>query len=235
MQKLDYVERIRTLQAALKTDRFLDFFNESLTKPTTPVNFKSLIPDLFDAKSQYEILKTDEPNYEILDTLGATEIFASPNLTWLTTLFKQVALSNLLSEDSAFDFFMFHKNLDSINQLNERLFNFEPIEKDETDTGVAIFRVVGSDDQSIDKMIKVFKAIEELTDTIKKIYNEEDEIRLYLLDSGSDTNVGISTSVKVAKSLYLIFKEVWDAIINRKYYQQKKDHQALLDSLTIRA
>ena len=47
-----------------------------------------------------------------------------------------------------------------------------------------------------------------------KVIDEEEDTEIILLDSGSDTNVGIQASVETAKSLFLIFKEVWDLIKN---------------------
>jgi hypothetical protein len=83
--------------------------------------------------------------------------------------------------------------------------------------------------------IKIFTAINELTETISKIVNEEEQkSEIILLDSGSDSNIGIKSGVETAKSLFLIFKEVWDYITNFQYYKHKQKNQALLESLSIR-
>ncbi len=84
--------------------------------------------------------------------------------------------------------------------------------------------------------IKIFQALEQLVNTISKIVDDvESKSEIILLDSGSDSNIGIKTGIETAKSLFLIFKEVWEFVISRKLYKEKQNNQALLDSLSIRS
>lgn len=131
---------------------------------------------------------------------------------------------------------MFHKSLHSINILNNELFNLQLIEENETSNGVAVFRIINQESEpTIERFIQIFKSLEELSNIFKKVHNDDSETKIYLLDSGSDTNLGLDTGVKVAKSLYLIFKEIWEYSFNRKQYKNSKNNEALLESLTIRA
>jgi hypothetical protein len=86
-----------------------------------------------------------------------------------------------------------------------------------------------------EQYIKIFTAINQLIETISRIVNEQDQkSEIILLDSGSDTNVGVKSGIETAKSLFLIFKEIWEFVTSFKHYKQKQKNQALLESLTIR-
>jgi hypothetical protein len=45
----------------------------------------------------------------------------------------------------------------------------------------------------------------------------------------------VKSGVETAKSLFLIFKEIWDLITSFRYTRLKLKNQALVESLTIRA
>ena len=107
----------------------------------------------------------------------------------------------------------------------------------EFDNGVVIFQIlIESEGLETSQYIKIFTAINELIETISKIVNEQEhKSEIILLDSGSDSNVGIKSGIETARSLFLIFKEVWDFVTNFQFYKQKQKNQALLESLTIRS
>jgi hypothetical protein len=67
----------------------------------------------------------------------------------------------------------------------------------------------------------------------KVVGTDEVTPKITLLDSGSDTNLGIKTTVETAKSLFQIFKEVWDWMLNRKFYKTKLHNAGILDSLNV--
>ena len=59
---------------------------------------------------------------------------------------------------------------------------------------------------------KILKLLGDLIQILQDVYDKEstDKPSVVLLDSGSDSNVGIKSSVQIATSLFQIFKEVWD-------------------------
>jgi len=237
MQKLDYTENISVIIKSLNTEYFVDVYNTGIKKPSTPHDFSSIIPSLFDSKSQFEIIVKDKDIHSILKTLGADAIYSSTSLTWFTTVLtgKNVALAHLLSDPIPASFFMLHKTLYSVSHLNKAIFDLQKGKNSKGPDGKIVFRIIEEHKEiSIENYSKIFRLLDELLSELSKFYGEKKHSQVYLLDSGSDTNLGIETGIKVAKSVYLIFKEIWDSVINRKYYKQSKNNQAIIESLTLR-
>ena len=99
-----------------------------------------------------------------------------------------------------------------------------------------IFRILIDGDLEISRYNKILSLLNELIEIIQKVNSETtSKSTITLFDSGSDTNLGIKTTVETTKSLFQIFKEVWDWIINRKFYKSKLRNAGLLDNLNIMA
>jgi hypothetical protein len=240
MQKLDFVKNIEIIVEKLKTNEIVNAFNSGFSQPGTNYSYQQITPLLFLSKSNFDQLYTDPKFIEILDELNAPEVYSEKNLSHLTTILRSTTAQNIIAASNAIALFNFHNTILSTYKLTKAVLLNETISnnfENNLENGVVIFQIV-IDEEGLEteKYIKILSALEELTEILNKIYGEETEkSEIILLDSGSDTNLGIKTGIETAKSLFLIFKEIWDFATNFKHYKAAQKNKTLLDSLSIRA
>ena len=103
-----------------------------------------------------------------------------------------------------------------------------------SENSITIFQIVIPEQGlSTETYVKILINLNELIESLSIINEETLKSEIVLLDSGSDTNLGVETGVKTAGSLFQIFKEVWDYFTNRKYYLNKQNNDALIDNITV--
>lgn len=239
MQKIDFVKNLETIVKKLKSHEILTQFEAGFTQPVQVFNYAIINPLLFLSKSNYDQIKNETQYAEILITLNAQSIYTENNLSLLTTILRNSQASNILLQPNAVALYNFHNTIIQTSNLSKKILQSKSITEsliNEVDNGVIIFQILIEGEGLITiQYIKIFTAINELIETISKIVNEQEQkSEIILLDSGSDSNIGVKSGIETAKSLFLIFKEVWDFITNFQFYKQKQKNQALLDSLTIR-
>lgn len=239
MQKIDFVKNLETIVEKLKSVDILNQFDAGFRQPGQPFNYAAINPLLFLSKSNYDQIKDDIRYSEILSTLNAQNIYEETNLSNLTTVLRQVPAQNIIASANAIALYNFHNTVIKTSLLSKSILQSKSVTEslmNEVDNGVVIFQIlIEGEGLETEQYIKIFTAINELIGTISKIVNEQEQkSEIILLDSGSDSNVGVKSGIETAKSLFLIFKEVWDFVTNFQFYKQKQKNQALLDSLTIR-
>lgn len=239
MQKLDFVKNIEIIVESLKSEAILLHFKTGFAVPNQGFNYDYIIPQLFSSKSNYERIKNDEGISKILTFFNCEEMFSEENLTKLTRSLTPSNASTIISYANNVKLYNFHNSLlKTYNLSKELLLNDllnEPYEES-LEEGVNIFQIV-IEEEALEtyKYIKILTSLTELIDAINKIKKDEISLsEIILLDSGSDTNIGIKTGIETAKSLFLIFKEVWDFATNHKQYKNEQNNKALLESLSIR-
>jgi hypothetical protein len=239
MQKIDFVANLEIIATKLKSREILAEFNSGFNNPGNAHNYAKINPLLFLSKSNFDHLINEPQIAEILTTLNAPVIYSENNLSDLTTKLRMSTAKDIIIAQNAISLFNFHNTIIQTQLLSKRTLQGRSITENllnEVENGVLIFQVlIDEEGLATSQYIKIFTAINELTETISKIVNEEEQkSEIILLDSGSDSNIGIKSGVETAKSLFLIFKEVWDYITNFQYYKHKQKNQALLESLSIR-
>jgi len=239
MQKIDFVKNLETIVDKLKSVDILKQFDAGFSQPGQAFNYATINPLLFLSKSNYDQIKDDIRYSEILTTLNAQNIYQETNLSNLTTVLRHVPAQNIIASPNAIALYNFHNTIIKTSLLSKNILQSQSVTEslmNEVDNGVVIFQIlIDGEGLETEQYIKIFTAINELIETISKIVNEQEQkSEIILLDSGSDSNVGVKSGIETAKSLFLIFKEVWDFVTNFQFYKQKQKNQALLDSLTIR-
>ena len=239
MQKIDFVKNINAIAEKLNSKEIVRNFNEGFSYPESIHDFSAIIPLLFLSKSNYDQIKTDEQYKIILAFLDAGSIYQETNLSILTKILKVSHPHELLTNKSAVALYTFHRTLVDMSFLAKNVLQSGIVTEslnNEIDNGVVIFQIlIEGEGLETEQYIRIFTAINELVETISKVVGEDEQkSEIILLDSGSDTNVGVKSGVETAKSLFLIFKEVWDYITNFKFYKEKQKHEVLLESLSIR-
>ncbi|HQW44228.1 MAG: hypothetical protein IPN56_02690 [Chitinophagaceae bacterium] len=239
MQKIDFVKNLATIVEKLKSQEIVTQFQAGFSQPGQNYNYSLINPLLFLSKSNYDQIKNESEYEEILTTLNAQDIYTENNLSHLTTILRAGPAQNIMTQANAVALYNFHNTVIQTSNLSKNILQSKSITEtliNEVDNGVVVFQIlIEGEGLETSQYIKIFTAINELIETISKIVNEQEQkSEIILLDSGSDSNVGVKSGIETAKSLFLIFKEVWDFVTNFQFYKQKQKNQALLESLSIR-
>lgn len=240
MQKLDFVKNLEIIIDDLKSKEILFHFESGFSNPHQEYKYNDIVPLLFSSKSNYERIKNEDGISKILEIYNCENLYSSENLTYLTRSLPHSKASAVFGHALNIELFNFHNTLVKTHKLSKELLLNDLLNEtyeESLEEGLNIFQIV-IDEESLEtsKYIKILTCLTELIDTINKIKKEEvSKSEIILLDSGSDTNVGIKTGIETAKSLFLIFKEVWDFATNHKQYKNEQNNKALLESLSIRA
>ena len=240
MQKLDFVKNLEIIIDNLKSIAILSHFEAGFSVPSQNYKYDSIIPLLFSSKSNYEKIKNEEGLSQILEYFKCEELYSEQNLTYLTQTLSSFTADGIYKRGKSLELYNFHNTLVNTYKLSKDILLNDLLNEsyeESLEEGVNIFQVV-IEEEALEpyKYIKILTCLTELVDVINKIKNDEDsKSKIILLDSGSDTNIGLKTGIETAKSLFLIFKEVWDFATNYRQYRNSQDNKALMESLTIRA
>ena len=240
MQKLDFVKNLEIIIDDLKSKEILFHFESGFSNPNQDYKYNDIVPLLFSSKSNYERIKNEDGISKILEIYNCENLYSSENLTYLTRSLPHSKAIAVFGHALNLELFNFHNTLVKTYKLSKELLLNDLLNEtyeESLEEGLNIFQIV-IDEESLEtsKYIKILTCLTELIETINKINKEEvSKSEIILLDSGSDTNIGIKTGIETAKSLFLIFKEVWDFATNHKQYKNEQNNKALLESLSIRA
>lgn len=240
MQKLDFTKNIELIIDKLFSNQIVSIFEEWFWR-WSAYNYWKLNEFLFLSKSWFDEIYRNPAASPILINLGVEELYSPSALSKLTTIFRTAQAYDIISEPLALKFYLSHNTLISSLKLTEWiLFQdsniLENLDSNENNDGIIIFEILIEDDYlGTDKYIKILTLMSDLFETVGKILWESETANITLLDSWSNSNIGFEGWVETAKSIFLIFKEIWTWAISRKHYKQKLDQSALFDSLQIRS
>ena len=239
MQKLDFIKKIETIVERLKSKEIVKIFQEGFSRPKQAYNYGLLNPLLFTSKSQFDQILLDTNLEPVMSLISGSKIYEDKIISTLPNVFVTSAANNIVFNTYATDFFGFHKGLIDTLNISKDLLSNEIIDNDNSqnlENGILLLTVqIETEGLSTSQYIKIFTLLNELIKVIEKVYNfEESESEIVLLDSGSNTNLGLKTKVELAKSIFEIFKEIWDFITSFKYVRNEQKNNALLESLSIR-
>jgi hypothetical protein len=237
MQKLDYTENLKSLKESLKSQDIINLINGLPVGGPIP-HAKELTPIIIESKSNYDKINSDTAKFDILQTLGADNLYSQSSIANVINGIVQTVIQNhqkvqLFLVSSFLDFYSFHYSIIKATLLSEEvLFKNNLPELHANDT--ILFRILSGNELELSKYGKILSLIRDLIEVIQKILKEEEQpITITLLDSGSDTNLGIKSTIEISKSLFQIFKEVWDWLLNRKFYKNKLRNSGLMDNLSV--
>jgi len=243
MQRLDLLNKLKTISAGLKSEQILAAtsvdFQAFLVNSGAPWNSQKFYPLFIESKSGYDLLFLQEELRPLLHTIEAAKVYEisefsrllkgimnSPNVTvaFIAGLFQIHTFHYLLQKNlTLLRTFLIH---------GDEITSTSPEEK-----GLVILEITDfGGGISLDKLSKIFRLVSELTEIIASVETPAQEFQspeIILLDSGSSSNMAFKTSVETAKSLFLVFKEVWDYCLNHKHYKNKLEIESLTSNLTI--
>lgn len=239
MQKLDFTEGIDKLENILLSSSIVDFIDK--TPSNNRLALTPLTQLIIESKSNFDKLSVDSNEYKIIESLGGTILFHQEYLSDLLNTISSITnnpsnKSVLYLNEIISKFLIFHLAITKISHVAKEVFFDEKKLFDTAYDDIIIFRVLV---EHIPLQIKDYKKIlvllDELIEILQKINNQEEQCsaEIVLLDSGSDSNIGIKTTKEVASSLFDIFKVVWDWVITRKYYKNKLRNDAIIDNLKV--
>jgi hypothetical protein len=240
MQKLDFVKNLEIILDNLKSKEILFHFESGFSNPNQNYKYNEIVPLLFSSKSNYEKIKNEDGITRILEIYNCEQLYSSENLTYLTRSLPNSTAIAIFNNANNLELYNFHNTIVKTYMLSKELLLSDLLNEtyeESLEEGVNIFQII-IDEESLEtsKYIKILTSLTELIDTINRIHKDEiSKSEIILLDSGSDTNLGIKTGIETAKSLFLIFKEVWDFATNHRQYRNEQNNKALIESLSIRS
>ena len=244
MQKFDFVQHLKVITRELESEYMTLFIQEGLKQYPdgrhVTIQFSDILPVIIKSKANYANLLLDE-NYNIF--LGKTKaeyIYSNEAIAQVVRCMDDGCIYDLFRSKGCLNFYLFHKSLLEALILSETLLLSDLINKgyeESMEEGVLIFQIaIEQESLNSEDYIKILTALQELVKTIGEVlYGKEGEYQtdIILLDSGSDTNLGIKTAAEIAKALFDIFKEVWDYIVNYRFNRQDRKNKTLLDALNV--
>lgn len=239
MQKIEFIKQIETIVERLKSKEIVGIFQGGFTLPQNTYDYSKLNPILFVSKSQFDQIMLDPALSKVLSLISGNDIYNEVVMSKLPHIFRPAQAFNILLDPNGANFYTFHKGMIDTLNVAKKLLSNEIIENDNSknlDSGVILFTIkIESEGIETQKYVKIFTLLSELVNTLEKAYKlDESESEIVLLDSGSDTNIGLKTKVELAKAIFDIFKEIWDFITSFNFYRNQQKNNALIDSLSIR-
>lgn len=239
MQKLDFIENLDVIAKELRSEEVFNIFQSGFNTPNNPYAYNLVTPILFSSKGNFDNLWKDSKYQQILTSLNANKIYSDDNLANMVSGLVATTANQILIRANIVQLFNFHNSLLMSLKLSREVLMSAGVSGDydkSLNDGILVFQIVNQDDGlRTNQYIKIFTALRDLIDAVDKALGINDhQQEIILLDSGSDTNVGVKTQVETANAIFSIFKEVWDFIVNRKFQSQEKFNKTLVESLTIR-
>jgi hypothetical protein len=239
MQKIEFLTNLEEIIDRLKSKMIVDLFNVGFSNPGTAFDYGKIKPLLFQSKSQFDQIMKDDKLNLFLKRIVGINIYEENNLSNLTSILIPSHIANILNHEISAKFFSFHNSLLDLLNIAKSLLSNDIISRsheENLNNGILIFEIkIESNGLSTSSYIKILSALGDIVKTLEKVHKlDEEDPSIVLLDSGSDTNVGLETKVEIAKSIFQIFKEIWDFITSFRFYKSKQRNQALLDSLSVR-
>jgi hypothetical protein len=237
MQKLDFTENINSLVSSLNSKKIIDAVKALPPNQAMP-QVDQLTPLIIESKSNYDKIDSESGKMDILKALDAESLYSQTNIANIINAIVAIQIQHqhkvqLFLSEMFLPFYSFHENLLKTQSLAQTvLFKNNLTDLNSQDT--IIFRILSGENIEINKYVKIISLIKEIIEILKTIFAQEDtEVTLTLIDSGSDSNLGVKSTIEISRSLFQIFKEVWDWIVNRKFYKNKLRNSGLMDSLNI--
>lgn len=236
MQKFDFIQALNEIKRELCVEELYEFFTEA------PANgrkqYSTILSTLLDVNTNYQnIVNRDDIISKVLSKLTAVnDVFEREKFVSLIKNVSTVQDVNSMKNNIARPFILAYKFiLDLYDVTKDLLLNdITTNEESELTNGVIVLRVNIEESLNAEQYAAIFKAINELLAPICKLYSVEEKPSIILLDSGSDTNIGVKTTVNVANAVFNLFRELLDYIVNFRFAKNDRSMQTLSESLSIR-
>lgn len=239
MQKLDFTEAVDKLENILFSSSITDYVKNL---PPNNMKLQPLTQFIIQSKSNYDKLLHNSNESVILEILGGAKIYNEKAIAELLNTIATVTVQNHLAKrdlhgyspfNSFCDLHFFIKNMST---LSKNVFFKEDHIYDTFYDDLIVLRVlIGEENLNVSVYKKIFAILDELLDILYKLIEKEDVNRatIFLLDSGSDSNVGIKSTTEVSSSLFNLFRTVWEWIVAKKFYKNRLRNEALLDNIDV--
>ncbi len=239
MQKLDFTNAVINLEKVLKSKEILSFIDG--IPEGKPVNTAPLTSTIIETKSSFDRIDSLSDMYRILSTFEGVNIYSNEFISKLinslqSAMIGKVAKIQLYLQSDINLFYKFHFSISSISKISRNVLFREKQYASLSQSDTLVFQILISNDYlDISTYSKILKLLDDLINILHEILepNEEKTSQIVMLDSGSDANIGVKSSLEIAKTLYQIFKEIWDWILNRKFYKNRLRNSALIENLQV--
>lgn len=178
MQKIEFVKNLGVLVEGLKSEAIVNLFEAGFkpnpSSPNYQYQFQQINPVLFLSKSFYDQISQNTDLINMLEILGSQAIYSEGNLANLTTILRPAPQSQVAGNEAAIKFFIFHKALVNTWILSKNILLSDLLNEnfDETlEKGVLVFQIIiEGEGLETEQYIKIFSALNDLTETLAKIF-----------------------------------------------------------------
>lgn len=251
MQKLDLRQNLKEIIRKVKSEEFLDFFNNTNLKKGDEYS-KTLSHILIESKSGFEEAIKDEKQKKILQQFEAEKYYVLPfyseALKIAFTNNYDLTKSYYSASRQIIDYHKFHDRLVTSYQLIDNLL-FQDVDLKESvsfdnyevaeNMGYISFEIMADNEINFENFSAVISSLNVLIDTVKDLISQLDKIefeykpKLVLADSGSNTVVSVKLPKEISKVISKIFSDVWLYLTDRQGYNLQKLNGNLGESLDI--
>jgi len=237
MQKLDYIKRLNIIEKELRSEVIVDYIGAgSKQMGANMASLPSFVGVLLASKSNYDNLIKQTAFIDILTFMAAPTHYENVHYAQMISVLNGAKIfQNAAYHPSVYSFYTFHLTLIQAASFAKLLISPEIIQEIESpESGILILQV-SSESEGLTPLeySRIFSILAELVELFEKVYDEARSTRIVLLDSGSDTGIGLRSKVELATSLFQAFKEVWDFMVNRENYRSEKENDMLMNNLDV--
>jgi hypothetical protein len=242
MQKIELFGILQRISVALRSPQLYALTATDVEEMRTGNHAwsnESILPLLIDSKSQYDVLTADPVVRRVLEIMDAPRIYATKSFA---TLLQQVAVARNFFDvyhHKLFEVYEIHSAVQRQLKIFTELLVPDPTLLDSAsgEGGVIVFECTDPDDSlDLRKLSKIIELISDLCRLVQLALKPQvDPIspRVVLLDSGSSTAVAIKTTAEAAASLFQVFKEMWDWLVNREHYKNRVQAETVNANLSL--
>ncbi|MBU2494673.1 MAG: hypothetical protein KJ571_18785 [Bacteroidetes bacterium] len=250
MQKLELRQNLKEIIEKTKSKLITEFFNNNKQEPNT--YRAALLKLIIDSKAGYDQAIIDEKQSRILNLFSANDLYKtdyySSIIQFISTNNYDLPVSYLQNSKQINSFYTYHNTLiTSYNLINDLLFQDDKLQEslelenyiEAENNGFLSFEITSENNIDFKSFSVVVSNIDELAKLVTEIISTIDKIKfnenpkLILADSGSNTVLSIKLPKEISKSISKIIDDAWLYFTNKSRYNLAKINSNLSESLEI--
>lgn len=243
MQTLHFVRQLHRIVDELKARPLSEFISKYLAKQNLNIteaekqNFSVLI---FESRVGFAELCKDEDAKKILTALEIGSVYAPQRLGKILATFTVQGQSQALwnNSDNFTEFFSFLDMLHWLVRFEKACAQLLEGEKlgGRTPEDILEVELVDYDGggAEIDRVIQLFESLNELNTHLARILGISDaQLKVLILDSGSNLLIGVAAAASISKIIRDLFKDFWEKIKYSKFDDFDRKVESLSKGLSL--
>jgi len=238
MQTLQFTHALRQIVLATQADQLVGFLSRFLAKGNfniTDQDRQTFSILLFESRVAIAELLKAEDTGKIVKALGVDEIYEPPRLArMLAAMTNQGQAAGIWQNNDYYrEFFSFNNTIEwliKVEKACSQLLEKDKLGETKPEEVVEI-ELADYEGTSVEiqRVTKLFDLLSNLHTNLARVLGIGDaQLKVVILDSGSNLLVGLKTAVDIVKLISGLFKEIWDKI----KYGRFEDFDRKIDSIS---